>query len=100
MFDGKATTVLDLRPSSPCLARSKAPGFGGGATLRRQVQPYQPASYTVVPANIGFLIFDPQFGGYGIAQLQAREKSLLGLPVLATAALAGVVSFLEALSWP
>ena len=64
------------------------------------MQPCQPASDTVIPINIGFLIFDPQFGGYGIAQLQAREKSLLGLLVLATAAPVGVVSFLEALSRP
>ena len=54
----------------------------------------------VVPINYGFLIFDSRLDGYGIAQLHARERSLLGLPVLTVAAHVGVVSFLEALPRP
>lgn len=79
---------LDLRPSSPSLpsspvavvsprgglclvvdhtlyaskpppfARSNARGSGGGATLRRQVQPHLPPSSLVVPASVGSLIQD------------------------------------------
>ena len=54
----------------------------------------------VIPANMDFLIFDSRLGSDGIAQLQARERSLLGFPVLAAMAPAGVVSFLEALPRP
>ena len=52
----------------------------------------------MTPTGVGILIFVSRDGGYGIAQPQAREKSLLGLPMLAAAASADVVSFLEALS--
>ena len=49
----------------------------------------------VAPDNNGFLISDSGSGGYEIARYQAREKSLLGLPVLlAGATLAGVVFLL------
>ena len=54
----------------------------------------------VALTGVGFLIFASRYGVYGIAQPQAREKSLLGLPMLAAAASADVVSFLEALSRP
>ena len=49
------------------------------------------------PAYSSFLISDSGSGGYGIAQNQAKEKSLLGLPMLAAATLAGVVFLLGAL---
>uniref|UniRef100_A0A8R7Q0S0 Uncharacterized protein n=1 Tax=Triticum urartu TaxID=4572 RepID=A0A8R7Q0S0_TRIUA len=55
-------------------------------------------SDVVTPTGVGFLIFVSRYSGYGIAQPQAREKFLLGLPMLAAAAPADVVSFLEALS--
>lgn len=53
-----------------------------------------------VPTNVDFPIFDSRLGDYGIAQLQARERSLPGLLVPAATAPAGVVSFLEALPRP
>ena len=48
--------------------------------LRWQVQPANPPSDMVAPISVGFLILVSRYGGYGIAQPQAREKSLLGLP--------------------
>ena len=91
--DGYGHGSQDLRPSSPCLlalldavvprsplgspcrlpylvrlkasafARSNARGFGGGATLRRQVQPRQPLLEMVVQTSIGLSIFDSRLGG-------------------------------------
>jgi hypothetical protein len=84
----------------PPFVGSNARGFEGGATLRRQVQPRQLPPDMAVPTNVDFPIFDSRLGGYGIAQLQARERSLLGLPVLAATAPTGVLSFLEALPRP
>ncbi|EMS67065.1 hypothetical protein TRIUR3_01604 [Triticum urartu] len=54
----------------------------------------------VAPTDVGFLIFVSGDGGYGIAQPQAREKSLLGLPILATTTSVDVVFFLDAMSRP
>ncbi|KAE8803319.1 hypothetical protein D1007_20906 [Hordeum vulgare] len=64
------------------------------------MQPHQSPSDMVAPTGVGFLFSVSRYGGYGIAQPQATKKSLLSLPMLAAAASANVVSFLEALSRP
>ena len=45
----------------------------------------------VAPTSVGFLISDCRYGGYGIVQPQAKEKSFLGLPMLAATASTDVV---------
>ncbi|KAI5021182.1 hypothetical protein ZWY2020_055027 [Hordeum vulgare] len=59
------------------LGKSSALGSKGGAPLRRQCGPAKSLRHGGSD-SVGFLIFDSRYRGYGIAEAQAKERSLIG----------------------